>query len=207
MEIRPPGFTEPVTTDLTRGGSLRPRTAGDRTDRASAFTLIELLVVIGVIALLIAMLMPVLSKARRSAHRVSCLSNLRQVTMAFHLYAGDNRQRFPDPAAANQSWESLLRPYLTTREVYHCLSDGGLYENLRTSYDWRDTPDPLTTAAGKAVVEVRRSDTVLAFDALPDWHGKGRINAALIDGSATTMEYPKCLQDLDTPINPLFQSP
>jgi prepilin-type N-terminal cleavage/methylation domain-containing protein len=207
VEIRPPGFTEPVTTDLTRGGNLRPRTAGDRTDRAPGFTLIELLVVIGVIALLIAMLMPVLSKARRSAHRVSCLSNLRQVTMAFHLYAGDNRQRFPDPAAASQTWESLLRPYLATREVYHCLSDGGLYENLRTSYDWRDTPDPLTTAAGKPVVEVRRSDTVLAFDALPDWHGKGRINAALIDGSATTMEYPKCLQDLDTPINPLFQSP
>jgi prepilin-type N-terminal cleavage/methylation domain-containing protein len=175
--------------------------------RTCGFTLVELLVVIGVIAVLIAMLLPMLSKARRTAHRVSCLSNLRQVTMAFHLYASDNRQRFPDPAATNQSWESLLRPYLTTREVYHCLSDGGLFENLRTSYDWRDTPDPLTTAAGKPVVEVRRSETILAFDALPDWHGKGRINASRIDGSAMTMDYTECLKDLDTPINPILQSP
>jgi prepilin-type N-terminal cleavage/methylation domain-containing protein len=166
----------------------------------TGFTLVELLVVIGIIAVLIGLLLPVLSKARGSAHRVSCLSNLRQITMAFHLYAGDNKQRLPDPATAQQSWESLLRTYLTTREAYHCLSDGGLYDNLRSSYDWRDTPDPLTTAAGKVLVEIWRGDTVLAFDALPDWHAKGRINAALIDGSATTMDYGQCLEDLDKPV-------
>jgi prepilin-type N-terminal cleavage/methylation domain-containing protein len=200
VEIRHPGYTLPVTTDEARGEVVRSRARFNRLGRAG-FTLVELLVVIGIIAVLIALLLPVLSKARGSAHRVSCLSNLRQITMAFHLYAGDNKQRLPDPATANQSWESLLRPYLTTREAYRCQSDGGVYDNLRSSYDWRDTPDPATTVAGKPLVEIRRANTVLVFDALPDWHGKGRINASLADGSATTMGYAECLEDLDTPIN------
>lgn len=166
-----------------------------------AFTLIELLVVIGIIAVLLAILLPVLSSARASSNTAGCLSNLRQIMMAFHLYAGDNRQRLPDPVASQQSWESLLRPYLVAREAYHCQSDGGLFENLRSSYDWRDTPDAATTVVGKLLVEIRRSDAAFVFDALPDWHGKGRINAAQADGSAATIPYQDCLKDLDKPIN------
>jgi prepilin-type N-terminal cleavage/methylation domain-containing protein len=164
---------------------------------ARAFTLTELLVVIGITAVLLALLLPVLSKARASGQSVACLSNLRQIMMAFHLYAGDNAQRLPDPVAAQQSWESLLKQYLPSRESYHCPSDGGLFENLRSSYDWRDTAEANTTVAGKAVADVRRTDTVIAFDALPDWHGKGRINSAQIDGSARNMSYQECLQDLE----------
>ncbi|MFA9480080.1 prepilin-type N-terminal cleavage/methylation domain-containing protein [Phycisphaerales bacterium AB-hyl4] len=59
------------------------------------FTLIELLVVISIIALLIAILLPALSAARQTARTVQCLSNLRQIGMAFHTYAGDWRERFP----------------------------------------------------------------------------------------------------------------
>jgi prepilin-type N-terminal cleavage/methylation domain-containing protein len=165
-----------------------------------AFTLTELLVVVGIISVLIALLLPALSKARASGQSVSCLSNLRQIMMAFHLYAGDNRQRLPDPAAAEQSWESLLRPYLRAREAYHCASDGGLFENLSSSYDWRDTADPATTVAGKLLIEIHRANTVFVFDALPEWHGKGKINSAQADGSATTMSYQDCLMDLDLPV-------
>ena len=136
-----------------------------------------------------------------SGQSVSCLSNLRQIMMAFHIYAGDNKQRLPDPAATEQSWESLLRPYLHSREAYHCSSDGGLFDNLRSSYDWRDTPDPATTVAGKLLIEIRRPDAVFVFDALPEWHGKGKINSAQADGSAMTMNYQDCLKDLDRPIN------
>jgi len=169
--------------------------------RIRAFTLTELIVIIAIVAILIALLLPVLSRARSSSQTVSCLSNLRQIMMAFQLYAGDNRQELPDPAATGQSWESLLRPYLSPREVYHCKADGGLFENLRSSYDWRDTFDPDTTVAGKSLSEIRRSDAVFAFDALPDWHGAGKINAALADGSAQVMSYQDCLRDLDTTIN------
>jgi prepilin-type N-terminal cleavage/methylation domain-containing protein/prepilin-type processing-associated H-X9-DG protein len=59
------------------------------------FTLVELLVVIGVVALLIAILLPTLSKSRESARRVACLSNLRQVHAAFHLYAFANHDQVP----------------------------------------------------------------------------------------------------------------
>jgi prepilin-type N-terminal cleavage/methylation domain-containing protein/prepilin-type processing-associated H-X9-DG protein len=60
-----------------------------------AFTLVELLIVVGIIALLIAILMPVMAKAREAEQRASCLSNLRQIHHAFHYYAMDNHDQVP----------------------------------------------------------------------------------------------------------------
>jgi prepilin-type N-terminal cleavage/methylation domain-containing protein len=60
-----------------------------------AFTLVELLVVIGIIALLIAILLPSLNKARQAALQVACLSNLRQIGMGFTLYAQGNKGNWP----------------------------------------------------------------------------------------------------------------
>ncbi len=97
--------------------------------RASAFTLIELLVVISIIALLIALLLPALSRARESAHMVRCLSNTRQIGTAMAAYVNDHRQ-VPPPlytgwGAGSKFWADDLMPYFNSGEGYECPSSTG----------------------------------------------------------------------------------
>ena len=61
-----------------------------------AFTLIELLVVIAIIAIFASLLLPALARAKERTRRVACLSNLRQIDLAFRMYLSENHDRFPD---------------------------------------------------------------------------------------------------------------
>jgi prepilin-type N-terminal cleavage/methylation domain-containing protein len=78
-----------------------------------AFTLIELLVVIAIIAILAAMLMPALAKARKEAEKTGCRYNLHNMGLAFHMYRGDNSDNYPGWVEQRAAEEARLGVYLS----------------------------------------------------------------------------------------------
>ena len=101
------------------------------------FTLVELLVVIGIIALLISILLPSLSKARAAAQAVQCQSNMRQIGQAFQFYINDNKGSLPP---ASNDWSKYPYPYSEFR-WYNYLAWKYLPGSVASSsYDWEASP-------------------------------------------------------------------
>ena len=136
--------SDTVTGAEMRSLASRPRFVG--------FTLIELLVVIAIIAILAALLLPALSRARQKALIANCLSNLKQVGGVFQMYSGDFQDHLlyadavPAPEPGSWAWMSfvefpvLVNPYVSTnnRSFFRCPADQGLGFN----YEWVNRGGP-----------------------------------------------------------------
>jgi prepilin-type N-terminal cleavage/methylation domain-containing protein/prepilin-type processing-associated H-X9-DG protein len=136
-------------------------------NRKPGFTLVELLVVIGIIALLISILLPSLSKAREQAKRVQCASNVRQFCAAMLMFANDNKGRLmdvgngdglltsevtpPNPGKRLElqimhqgARDILVNKYGMNRGVFYCPSN----VEMDTDYNWQRTDDSNIAVVG-----------------------------------------------------------
>jgi len=135
-----------------------------------AFTLIELLVVIAIIGVLASLLLPAIARAKRKAHNIACVNQLRQLGTAARMFADDNDQRLPSaellpslpssPATPLPRICDVLGPQLGKAEgstnstpVFHCPGDQtGRFVREGSSYEWN------TELNGHRIDETRSQD-------------------------------------------------
>jgi len=148
------------------------------------FTLVELLVVIGVIGALIAILMPVLSRARRAAIQIQCGSNLRQLMTMCIMYASENQGTFPDLHNSDNSWHYLDPVYGTSTAPY------------QASKNSLATGDPAWD--NQYLDSVARYPNIMAIGGVDYLLGRyGKVNKAMLNS-----QQPRAMATVYCPSNP-----
>lgn len=183
----------------------------------NGFTLVELLVVIGIIALLVGILLPVMSKVRSQANRTACQAQLRDIGAAFAMYMTESKGMLPavncvpsvqPPPNNAPSLVKLLQPYVkSATRVFRCPADRitkvtenaptgveTYFEREGSSYQYNPFVALLagTRTTGKSPYNLGHPELVTIIDEYEPFHGKagapGSMNHLFADGRTGTLE-------------------
>lgn len=132
---------------MRKDGSALPKARARQSAGHGGFTLIELLVVIAIIAILAALLLPALARAKRKADRVSCLNNLRQISLFVQYYTDENKEIFPAHRNQNENdnaataltnwWGTAVIGYARNQSnLFHCPAIKMVQLENGTTWNW-----------------------------------------------------------------------
>ena len=165
------------------------------------FTLLELLIVIAIIGILATILLPSLSKAREVSKTAVCLSQVKQLTMAYLIYSGENNNKtigkFPTFPDKTNMWMGMIYPYHNSPDVMKCPSATHLSQDTAAQNVWGSAK---TGWAGDSGWWTYGGFKGRGSYALNSWTWSSNK-----DGIATNDNYFHNLAQVDTPTNtPLF---